>query len=166
MWDMRSLYRNHYKTVFCTRASRLRLAFEDFRSAKGRYPTELAELVPDCIAAVPLDPYDEQPIRYNAEHGYFWTPGPDGTFDGKVDFDEDGYPRWKNRNYHFVQLLDTTKGNRPPSTYCTMSRRKAVGIRNSTHFNRYYLSPLLERGIIARTDPDHPQSPQQRYCLT
>lgn len=124
MWDMRSLYRNHYKTVFCGRASRLRLAFEDFRSAKGRYPTELAELVPDCIAAVPLDPYDEQPIRYNAEYGYFWTPGPDGTFDGKVDFDEDGYPRWKNRNYHFVQLLDTTKGNRPPSTYCNMSRRK------------------------------------------
>ena len=43
--------------------------------------------------------------------------------------------------------------------------RKAVGIRSSIHFNRYYLSPLLERGIIARTDPDHPQSPQQRYCL-
>ena len=125
MWDMRSLYRNHYKTMFCGHASRLRLAFEDFRFAKGRYPTELAELVPDCIASVPLDPYDEQPIRYNAEHGYFWTPGPDGTFDGKVDFDEDGYPRWKNRNYHFVQLLDTTKGMRPPSTYCNMSRRKA-----------------------------------------
>ena len=33
------------------------------------------------------------------------------------------------------------------------------------HFNRYYLSPLLERGIIVRTDPDHPQSPQQRYRL-
>ena len=44
--------------------------------------------------------------------------------------------------------------------------RQAVGIRNSTHFNRYYLSPLLEKGVIARTDPDHPQSPQQRYCLT
>src|SRR5574344_478843 len=44
--------------------------------------------------------------------------------------------------------------------------RKAVGIRSSLHFNRFYLSPLLERGIIARTDPDHPQSPQQRYCLT
>ena len=124
MWDMRSLYRNHYKIVFCGRASRLPLAFEDFRSAKGRYPTELAELVPDCIAAVPLDSFDEQPIRYNAEHGYFWTPGPDGTFDVKVDFDADGYPRWKNRNYHFVELLDMTKRNRPPSTYCNMSRRK------------------------------------------
>ena len=36
----------------------------------------------------------------------------------------------------------------------------------SIHFNRYYLSPLLEKGVIARTDTDHPQSPQQRYCLT
>ncbi|MGN0842473.1 MAG: Fic family protein [Kiritimatiellia bacterium] len=45
--------------------------------------------------------------------------------------------------------------------------RKARFIENcsSIHFNRYYLSPLLERGVIARTDPDHPQSPQQRYCL-
>ena len=43
---------------------------------------------------------------------------------------------------------------------------EAVGIRSSIHFNRYYLSPLLEKGIFARTDPDHPQSPQQRYCLT
>ena len=36
---------------------------------------------------------------------------------------------------------------------------------SSIHFNRYYFFPLLEKGIIARTDPDHPQSPQQRYCL-
>ena len=43
---------------------------------------------------------------------------------------------------------------------------EAVGIRSCIHFNRYYLSPLLEKGVIDRTDPDHPQSPQQRYCLT
>ena len=44
--------------------------------------------------------------------------------------------------------------------------RKAVGICSSIHFNRYYLPPLLEKGVIAQTDPDHPQSPQQRYYLT
>ena len=123
-WNIHGTYKSHYRSLFAWRAGRLRLACENYRFAKGCYPTELAELVPDCIAAVPLDPYDGQPIRYNAEYGYFWTPGPDGTFDGKVDFDEDGYPRWKNRNYHFVQLLDTTKGMRPPTTYCNMSRRK------------------------------------------
>ena len=123
-WNIHGNYKSHYRSLFDWRAGRLRLACENYRFAKGRYPAELVELVPDFIEAVPLDPYDGQPIRYNAEHGYFWTPGPDGTFDGKVDFDGDGYPRWKNRNYHFVQLLDTTKVNRPPSTYCNMSRRK------------------------------------------
>ena len=123
-WNIHGTYKSHYRSLFAWRAGRLRLAFENYHSAKGRYPTELAELVHDCIESVPLDPYDGQPIRYNAEHGYFWTPGPDGVFNGKVDFDEDGYPRWKNRNYHFVQLLDTTKMNRPPSTYCNMPRRK------------------------------------------
>ena len=117
LWDIRSVYRRHYKALFDWRCGRLRMACENFRFAKGRYPEDLAELVPEFVDAIPDDPYDGEPIRYNSEHGYFWTPGPDGTFEGKVDFDEDGYPRWRNRNYHFVQLLDTTKSNRPPSYY-------------------------------------------------
>ena len=43
--------------------------------------------------------------------------------------------------------------------------RKAIGINSSIHFNRYYLSPMLAQGLIARTDPEHPQSPQQKYRL-
>ena len=41
--------------------------------------------------------------------------------------------------------------------------RKAVGIRSGIHLSRYYLTPMMEKGLIKRTDPDHPQSPQQRY---
>ena len=41
--------------------------------------------------------------------------------------------------------------------------RESVGIRNRTHFNRYYLVPLLQAGLIERTIPDHPQSPRQEY---
>ena len=26
--------------------------------------------------------------------------------------------------------------------------------------SRYYLTPMMEKGLIKRTDPDHPQSPQ------
>ncbi len=124
MWSVNSVYRNHYKSLFGWRACRLRLAFEDFHAAKGRYPAKLAELVPDFIDAVPCDPYDGEPIRYNAERRYCWTPGPDGTFNGRVDFTEDGYPMWKNRNYRFVQLLDPTKRNRPPAKYRPTFRRK------------------------------------------
>lgn len=28
------------------------------------------------------------------------------------------------------------------------------------------LRPLTEAGLIARTDPDHPKSPRQKYALT
>ena len=32
--------------------------------------------------------------------------------------------------------------------------REAVGIRSPIHFSRYYLRPLMEKGMIERTDPD------------
>ena len=44
--------------------------------------------------------------------------------------------------------------------------RAAVGIRSRIHFNRYYLAPLLEKGLIVRTDPEHPNSPHQEYERT
>ena len=43
--------------------------------------------------------------------------------------------------------------------------RKAVGIRSPIHFSRYYLTPLMEKGMIERTDPDSPKSPRQEYKL-
>ena len=43
--------------------------------------------------------------------------------------------------------------------------REAVGIRSRIHFIRYYISPMLEKGLIVRTDPDHPNTPHQEYKL-
>ena len=43
--------------------------------------------------------------------------------------------------------------------------REAVGIKSPIHFSRYYLRPLMERGMIERTDPDSPKSPRQEYKL-
>ena len=34
------------------------------------------------------------------------------------------------------------------------------------YFTKAYLRPLTEAGLIARTDPDHPNSPCQKYALT
>ena len=34
------------------------------------------------------------------------------------------------------------------------------------YFTKAYLRPLTEAGLIARTDPDHPNSPRQKYALT
>ena len=43
--------------------------------------------------------------------------------------------------------------------------REAVGIRSRIHFSRYYLMPLLEKGLVKRTYPDNPMSPMQEYKL-
>ena len=45
------------------------------------------------------------------------------------------------------------------------ANRKAVGMKSRIHFIRYYIAPMLEKGLIVRTDPDHPKSPQQEYKL-
>ncbi len=45
------------------------------------------------------------------------------------------------------------------------SGEAAVGIRSPIHFSRYYLRPLMEKGMIERTDPDSPKSPRQEYKL-
>ena len=116
-------YRWTYKHRFCIRAMRLRCAFEIFKLEHERYPVCLDELVPSVLASIPLDPYDGKPIRYNSDHRYFWTPGPDRAFNGKVKFSDDGYPLWQNKNYHFVQLLDTSRSNPPPMKYRKLIKR-------------------------------------------
>ena len=44
--------------------------------------------------------------------------------------------------------------------------RTTLGIASREYFTKAYLRPLTEAGLIARTDPDHPNSPRQKYALT
>ena len=60
---------NRGPRLFRERAAQLRaittlVAAERFRLATGRWPTELADLVPRYLPAVPTDPYDGKPLRY------------------------------------------------------------------------------------------------------
>jgi hypothetical protein len=55
------------------------LAIERFRQARGRWPTTLAELVPQFLPALPVDPFDGEPLRY----GQF----PDGVVVYSVSYD-------------------------------------------------------------------------------
>ena len=43
------------------------LAVERYRLEHGRLPTQLEELVPTYLTAVPVDPVDGQPLRYRHE---------------------------------------------------------------------------------------------------
>ena len=68
--------------IHVTRAA---LAVERWRLAhNSNVPNSLAELVPDYLSAVPIDPFDEQPLRYKKlAHGYVvYSIGSDFTDDG------------------------------------------------------------------------------------
>ena len=43
--------------------------------------------------------------------------------------------------------------------------REGVGIKSRIHFSRYYMTPLMEKGLVERTDPENPMSPRQEYKL-
>lgn len=56
------------------------IALKRFQLQHGNYPEQLAELVPDFLATVPLDPMDAKPLRYrpNADGAFvLYSVGPD-----------------------------------------------------------------------------------------
>ena len=53
------------------------IAVECQRAQQGQLPASLEELVPRHLAAVPLDPYDGEPLRYSHETGVLYSVGED-----------------------------------------------------------------------------------------
>ena len=44
--------------------------------------------------------------------------------------------------------------------------RTTLDVASREYFTKAYLRPLMEAGLIERSDPVHPNSPQQKYVLT
>ena len=65
----------------------LGIAAACFRTEEGRYPNELAELVPGYISAVPIDPFDGKPLRMLAEGDglVLYSVGLNGVDEGGKD---------------------------------------------------------------------------------
>jgi hypothetical protein len=65
------------------------LAAERYRRAHGRWPNSLADLVPTELSAVPVDPFDGQPLRFrrSAEGVVIYSVGMDGKDDGGTLYD-------------------------------------------------------------------------------
>ena len=53
------------------RSAAVGVACERFRLAKGRWPTELEELVPHFLDQLPADPFDGQPLKMKYSDGTF-----------------------------------------------------------------------------------------------
>ena len=80
-----------WQAIALLRAAAACVAAERFRLAEGRWPTDLAELVPKYLASVPADPFDGQPLRFKRTGGKFvvYSLLPDGL-DSEGDLGE-GY---------------------------------------------------------------------------
>ncbi len=63
-------------------ARQLRVALRQYQIENGKPADQLAQLVPNYLPAIPLDPYDGQPFRYRLSRGEFikW-PLPDAAAD-------------------------------------------------------------------------------------
>ena len=66
------------------RAARTALAVERHRRTRGLLPEKLADLVPEFIDAIPIDPFNGEPLRYKklAEGYVVYSVGVDGEDDG------------------------------------------------------------------------------------
>ena len=60
------------------------LALRIYQLENGTYPTDLQELVPDLLDAVPIDPHElsGKPLRWDAARRTLWSVGEDAVDDG------------------------------------------------------------------------------------
>lgn len=77
------------------RCAQTACAIERFRLAEGRMPNEIVELVPEFLDTLPLDPFDNQTIRYNQAPGLYrvYCVGEDMKDDGGMPLNWDELPK-------------------------------------------------------------------------
>jgi hypothetical protein len=74
------------------------LALKRYQLRNGHYPSDLAQLVPDFVPALPRDPADGQPLRYrlNSDGTFLlYSIGDDGKDDGGDPTPHSGTPKSK-----------------------------------------------------------------------
>jgi hypothetical protein len=66
----------------CVSAAQVAIAFRAFSLAEQRAPATLAELVPRLLPAVPQDPFDGAPLRYDPKRRLVYSIGANRVDDG------------------------------------------------------------------------------------
>lgn len=105
----RTLCRDAYRLLFRHRfevnARIVASACQSHKAKHGAFPARLDDLVPEFLPEIPRDPYDGEPLRYNSEKLYLWTPGESLSFDGKVKLSRNGKPITDYRVYRCVYFI-------------------------------------------------------------
>ncbi len=89
-----SAFEAAFRSEARSRAAAVAIAVERRRLHHGRLPETLSQLVPDFLARVPADPFDDQPLRYRVEdEGYtIYSVGIDGVDDQGTERDDRAEP--------------------------------------------------------------------------
>ena len=90
---VRDIHTADMRTSSTLRAAQAALAVERFRTARGRLPVTLDELVPDFMPAPPSDPFTGTPMLYKklVPKGYvIYSVGKNGKDDGGDDYRSSG----------------------------------------------------------------------------
>jgi len=82
-------YQEDGKKIAQLRCAMLAVAIERYRLAHEILPENLDDLVPECIEAIPLDPFDGKPLRFKKqEKGYVvYSVGLNQADDGGIEHD-------------------------------------------------------------------------------
>jgi ankyrin repeat protein len=104
----------------CRRLIQVAVAASAYRWDKGDYPVRIADLVPDYIPQIPIDPFDGQPLKMTTipEGVTFYSIGPD----------------FKNNG-------EDPPGGRPDEKRAS----KDILFRLGTAYDEAYLKPVLSR---------------------
>ncbi len=89
------------------------LALERYRREHGRWPDKLEQFVPKLLTKVPVDPYDQKPLRYRQldDGVVIYSVGADGKDDGgKIDRQKPNSP---GTDLGF-RLWDVARRRQPP----------------------------------------------------
>ncbi|MCL1909450.1 MAG: hypothetical protein FWG05_00775 [Kiritimatiellaeota bacterium] len=99
-----AIFEKHCRVKAAIAATKIIIACHLFQRETGRKPATLDELVPDYLPAVPLDPFDGNPFRYDSNKGVIWSVGTNLIDYGGVDDTPPerlrGNP-WKGKNAIF-----------------------------------------------------------------
>ncbi len=77
-------------------ATRTLLALGAHKQEHGRLAQSLAELVPDYLAEIPIDPFDGEPLRYAPSRKIVYSVGTDMVDRGGSDRERADRARWDN----------------------------------------------------------------------
>ncbi|HEV3440852.1 MAG TPA: hypothetical protein VG122_26090 [Gemmata sp.] len=111
----------HWRGTVESRCAATGIACERFRLKSGSWPDSLSDLTPELLPAIPLDPFNGQPLRYQklvdgvavSSVGKSLPGNPRVVHPGLPDEIEMGFRLWNPASRHQTAHFDETASEKP-----------------------------------------------------